>query len=263
MGTPEEDAQLRADVIKEMDAEDSGEQSVDATPDEPKKVDPWEGVNPALKQAFDEMSNRVVSFQATEQRLRQAESRIGAITQELHTVKAVKETPTAAQMAAATESDEKWESLKQDFPDWAEAFDSRFDKKLTARIADLRTELKAEVKTEAPNVDLEDRLLTLFKPKWKETVATEEWREWLAMQPPETAVLVKSDKADDALSLLNAFEESREGMKTATEIAAERKRRLKTSELPKGGKATPLKSEADMSPSELRANIGKEVYADL
>ncbi len=260
--TPEEETtRIRAEVAQEMEAEESGEApAVDArSEEEPKKetVDPWAGVNPALKQAFDEMSNRVSSFQVTEARLKQAESRIGAISNELYTAKKVG-TPTKEQMAAATESDEKWESLKTDFPEWAEAFDSRFDKKLTAKVNELRSELKSE--SAAP--DLEVRLLTLVKPKWKSTVATEDWKNWLAQQPPEKQALVQSPIADDAVSILNEYEEASKSHKSATEIAAERKQRIITSVLPQGGKATPLKSEVDMTPSELRATIGKEIYAE-
>ena len=101
-----------------------------------------------------------------------------------------------------------------------------------------------------------------MKPNWKTTVASQEWKEWLAIQPQETAVLVTSDRAEDAIAIITAFEETTQTQKSATEIAAERKKRIKTAVLPTGGKATPLKSEAEMTASELRANIGKEIYAE-
>jgi nitrogen regulatory protein PII-like uncharacterized protein len=274
--TPEQEAaRVRAEVAAELNAEESGTPPVvDATDGEPKKeeekiVDPWEGVNPALKQAFDVMSSRVETLTATETRLKQAESRIGAITNELHAAKkaaeVVKEAPTAAQMAAAAVSDEKWESLKKDFPEWAEAFDGRFDQKLTVKLKELRDELKEEIKSVVPGTTTENldlRLLSIVKPKWKETVASPEWKEWLAIQNAETAALITSDKAEDAISILTAFEEAKRGSKTATEIAAERNQRLRTAVLPVGGKATPAKSEAEMTAEELRANIGKEIFAE-
>ena len=129
----QEAARVRAEVAEEMEAEESGEARVvdESSPsaeasEQQRTVDPWEGVSPALKQAFDEMSQRIGAVQATETRLKQAESRIGAITNELHVAKkavaTAKDTPSAEQMAAAAESDEKWSTLKADFPDWAEAF---------------------------------------------------------------------------------------------------------------------------------------------
>lgn len=261
MGTPEEEsARVRAEIVEEMKAEEAGEPSVDVdVPQQRKAVDPWEGVNPALKQAFDEMSSRVETLKVTEARLKQAESRIGAITNEMHSVKkAAAEAPTSEQMQAAAASDEKWESLKKDFPEWAEAFDGRFDKKLTAKVRELRDELEGKIKG-GENLDL--RLLNMIKPNWKKTVATPEWKEWLALQSPESAARVSSDKAEDATAIISEFEASR-GQKTATEIAAERKQRIKGAVLPQGGKAIPVKSEADMSAAELRANIGREIYAE-
>ena len=270
METPEQEAvRVRAEVAKEMEAEESGEtQVVDAasTAKKTEHVDPWEGVNPALKQAFDNMSQRVGTLQVTESRLKQAESRIGAITNELHVARTVKATPTAEQMQIAAASDEKWESLKKDFPEWAEAFDGRFDQKITVKLKELREELKTELKGEIvdgkPPADLDLRFLNIVKPKWKAIVASTEWKEWLALQPQETAALVRSDRAEDAISIITAFEETGRTQKTATEIAAERKQRMRTAVIPQGGKATPVKSEADMSAAELRANIGEEVYAE-
>ena len=270
METPEEEAaRVRAEVVEEMKAEESGEPAVDAEPTipaEPPKEDPWEGVNPAIKQAFDEMSQKVSTVQATEMRLKQAESRIGSITNELHAAKKAAETvkaaPSAAQMQAAAESDEKWENLKKDFPEWAEAFDGRFDKKLTSKINELKEEIKNEIAGGKPSADLDLRLLNIVKPKWKETVKTPEWKEWLSKQAPETAALVSSDRAEDAISIITLFEETARPQKTATEIAAERKERMKTSVLPVGGKAVPVKSEADMNAAELRANIGKQIFAE-
>ncbi len=231
--------------------------------------DPWAGVNPALKQMFNDMEQRVASVSVTETRLKQAESRIGAISNELHAAKEaagkVQDSPTKEQMAAAVESDERWESLKQDFPEWAEAFEGRFAKVMAptqASIEGLKAELQILKDRGGSTGEVENRLLTFFKPRWRETVATKEWQEWLAIQPPEQASLVKSDLASDAVTLLDAFEATSQPQKTATEIAAERRRRLKTGALPIGSKATPVKSEADMSAAELRASVGREIFAE-
>lgn len=269
--TAEEIAKMREEVAEELRAEEAGEpvvQTEDQVVDAPPPGDdPWAGVNPALKQAFDEMSSKVQTMATAEARLKQAESRIGAITNELHAAKKaateLKDAPSAAQIAAATESDEKWESLKKDFPEWAEAFDGRFDKKLSAKVKELRDELKEELKGGAKVENLEVRLLNIAKPNWKKTVASPEWKEWLAKQPADRAALVQSDIAEDAISLISEFEETfKAPQKTASEIAAERKQRMKTAVLPQGGKAAPVKSQADMNAAELRASIGKEIFAD-
>ncbi|MDZ4340934.1 MAG: hypothetical protein U1E51_00670 [Candidatus Binatia bacterium] len=274
METPEQEAtRVRAEVAQEMADEESGETLVverTAIERDPEtSEDPWAGVNPALKSMFNEMSERVVTLSATEQRLKQAESRIGSISNELHVAKtavaAAQDAPTAEQIAEAAESDEKWETLQTDFPEWADAIDARLDRKLAVKLTELKKEIKeiggGNTTAEGTAEEVQKGILSYFKPKWQATINSKEWKEWLAMQPEETIALVNSPQATDAVTLIDAFEEA-QPQKTATEIAAERKRRIKTSILPQGGKATPVKSEADMSASELRANIGKEVYAE-
>ena len=280
--TPEEEtARIRDEVAQEMKAEEEGTAPfVDAHKSEPVKeavIDPWEGVNPALKGMFDTMSQTVQTLQGADLRLKQAESRIGAITNELHAAKQaaekVKVAPTAEQMAVATKSDENWENLKKDFPEWAEAFDGRFDNKLSVKLEELKKEIGGGTTTEeleklkttlaeGTQTEIQKGILTFFKPKWKDTIGTNDWKAWIAAQPAEMVALTQSDQAVDAVSLIDQFEEATQKQKTATEIAADRKRRMKTSVLPEGGKAVPVKSEADMSDAELRAKLGKEVFAE-
>ena len=280
--TPEEEtARIRDEVAQEMKAEEEGTAPfVDAHKSEPVKeavIDPWEGVNPALKGMFDTMSQTVQALQGADLRLKQAESRIGAITNELHAAKKAAETvrdaPTAEQMAVAAKSDENWENLKKDFPEWAEAFDSRFDNKLSVKLEALKAEIGGGTTTEeleklkttlaeGTQTEIQKGILTFFKPKWRDTIGTNDWKAWIAAQPAEMVALTQSDQAVDAVSLIDQFEEATQKQKTATEIAADRKRRMKTSVLPEGGKAVPVKSEADMSDAELRAKLGKEVFAE-
>uniref|UniRef100_A0A6M3LV52 Uncharacterized protein n=1 Tax=viral metagenome TaxID=1070528 RepID=A0A6M3LV52_9ZZZZ len=280
--TPEEETtRIRDEIAQEMQAEEEGTAPlVDAHKPELAKeavVDPWEGVNPALKGMFDTMSQTVQTLQGADLRLKQAESRIGAITNELHAAKQaaekVKVAPTAEQMAVATKSDENWENLKKDFPEWAEAFDGRFDNKLSVKLEELKKEIGGGTTTEeleklkttlaeGTQTEIQKGILTFFKPKWKDTIGTNDWKAWIAAQSAETVALTTSDQAVDAVSLIDQFEEATQKQKTATEIAADRKRRMKTSVLPEGGKAVPVKSEADMSDAELRAKLGKEVFAE-
>ncbi len=154
--------------------------------------------------------------------------------------------------------------MKADFPEWAEAFDARFDRKISTGLNELKENLKKELTSEMPKPveDLDMRLLSIVKPRWRETIMTQEWKDWLAAQPPEKAALVNSDKAEDAIALLSAFEEATKSAKTASEIASDRKQRMKAAVLPQGEKATPVKSEADMSLAELRASIGREVFTE-
>lgn len=273
---------LRADVAAELEAEESGEAFtptvVEKTEEDDDKkqaaADPWAGVNPALKAMFDSLSSTIVTLKdQVEPRLKQAESRIGAMTNEFHAAKEaaakVADAPTVAQMEAAAASSGKWESLKEDFPEWAEAIDGRLSsaialikkdqlpKDLTAEIAKVQASI-----AEGTQGEIQKGILAFFKPGWESTVVTPEFKEWIAMQPEGVKSLVHSQLAVDAVTVLDKFEESTKKHKTAAEIASERKLRLAKSTLPEGGPGIPIKSEQDMTDAELRRSIGREVFAE-
>lgn len=282
MELSQEEVKLRAEVAAELEAEESGAApvvdagNVAAAKAKPTvQEDPWVGVNPALKQMFDEMSQKVNAATGNEERLKQAERRIGFLTTDLASAKKAAErvstAPTAEQMAAAAKSDERWESLKADFPEWAEAFDGRFDRKLSEKANELKAEInalkesrggdKTTEEVEAINGKIQEAILTFAKPKWKQTIGSNEWKEWLALQPAETLSLTKSEFAVDAVTAISSFEQAK-AAPSASEIAAARKQRIREAVLPQGGKAAPVKSEADLTRAELRASIGKEVYSE-
>jgi hypothetical protein len=294
--TPEKEAEFRKEVIAELAAEESGEPIV-APAEKPaekepevevkKEVelepeDPWAGVNPALKTQFDEMSTRVSGLDTAEKRIKQLESRIGGITNDLHNAKAatieaakkVKEAPTEAQLKEAAESEEKWNELKEDYPDWAIAFDGRldsrlasFEKKMTPGVdqetlkAELET-LKTTMKTENA-AGIEKAVLTFAHPDWEAKIASDTYKTWVKDQPGDVVAKTQSARAVDAISVLDGFAESqKKPAKTAEQIAKERQDRLDASVLIPGRKTTPPKSEADMTEAELRSSIAREVFAD-
>ena len=276
--TQEEIHKLRNDVAAELDAEEKGEDpppsSVDESKKETQEEDPWAGVNPALKQAFTNMSQQVATLQNTETRLKQAESRIGALTNELHNAKeaaeTVKNSPTKEQMEAAAKSDEAWENLKADFPEWAEAFDGRFNAKIDKAKAEIMSGLHTaeeieqikQTLAEGTAEEIQKGILGFVKPNWKATLALKEYQEWIKAQPEDVINLTKSPFAADAITILDAFEESAGKQRTAEEIAAERKRRMKTAIIPQGKKSITPKSESEMTAAELRTSVAKEVWAD-
>jgi len=282
--TQEEAQQLRQQVAAELEAEESGqvakplekEISTEANAEAKVELDPWAGVNPTLKTMFDEMKQKVSVLDETQNRLRRAESRIGNIANEFSAAKKAAEqvasAPTKGQMAEAAKSEEAWNELKEEFPEWATATDARINFKLDT----LRKELSSgSVNTEALQQEI-DRLkvtmrdgtaeeiqrgiVSFFHPDWEKTITGTDYQNWLKEQPEDIVSKTRSVKAVDAVAVLDAFE-GKAAKKTATEIVAERKNRLRTSVLPEGRKAIPAKSEADMTAAELRATIGAEIFA--
>ena len=286
--TEEEAAAYRAEYAAELEAEESGEPIVDkpvAEPvieKEPVEADPFAGVDPAIKKMFDDLSSKVTNISTSiEPRLKQTESRIGAITNKFNAVEKAAEVaekaPTKEQVAEAAKSDEAWEELENDFPEWATAFDGRMNK----RLAELKSELSPGVDREALNaevakikaemkgeneLEIQKAIISFAHPDWQAMKDSKEFIEWLPKQTGDIADKYKgsdktSDLSADAIFVLNAFKGSTEPAKTAAGIVAERDARLRRSVVPTGRKAAAPKSEADMTMAEQRISVATEVWA--
>ena len=258
----------------EEEPKEEPEKELETKPDE----DPWAGVNPALKQSFDDMSAKVKAFDSMVFRLKQTESRIGAIQNKLSAAEKAAQkppAPTKEEVAKAAAEDKSWEELKEDFPEWAEAVDARFSRAssgiettqkelreamashIQGEIATLRAEMLANEKTR------EKTLLSFKYPDWETTIQTPEYKKFIETEPEEIKQLTFSPLAKDAVKVLDRFEKSKtKTNKSPAEIAAERKRRLQESVSAKGTKTMPAKSEADMTEEELRRKIAAETWAD-
>jgi len=295
--TAEEAAAYRAEYAAEIEAEESGNPIVDkpgvAEPEvdpviekKPVKADPFAGVDPAIKAMFDDLSSKVTGISTTlEPRLKQTESRIGAITNKFNAAeKAAGEAaaveaaaPTKEQVAEAARSDEAWEELAKDFPDWATAFDGRMNKRLAelkkelapgvdrealnAEVAKIKTEMKGE-----NELEIQKAIISFAHPDWQAMKDSKEFREWLPKQTGDIADKYKgsgktSDLSKDAIFVLDAFKGFKEPTKTAAEIAVERTARLRNAVVPTGKKAVAPKSEADMTTAELRTSVAADVWA--
>jgi hypothetical protein len=282
--TEEEAQEYRKQVIADMDAEESGEASPVSTVSESDEdtpaatvpadtdatEDPWAGVNPALKAQFDTMSGKLEGLANSETRLKQAESRIGALTNELHSTKKAaadnEERLLADTTESESESDAKWEELKTDFPDWAEAIENRLAKVKSPEDDGKAIEKLRKTLTEETDEKIEIAVLSFVHPEWETTKESQPYKDWLKDQPEETIVKTKSSKAQDAIDVLDSFgefsDQGEKPQKTAAEITRQRQTRLKKSVALKGGKADAPKSEEDMTDAEYRADYGKKIYAE-
>jgi hypothetical protein len=244
-------------------------------PDEPE--DPWAGINPALRETFDKMSARVTNMDTMAARLKQAESRIGAMQNKLFAAeKAAQEktsAPTKEEIEKAAAEKESWEELKEEHPEWAEAVDVRFAKTRTEfeerQRALEQSHLLATEQFEAKITSMKDEvgeavektMLTFKHPDWETTIESSEYQEWIKAQPEKMQQKTFSNFAKDAIIVLDEFSKTKTN-KTPVEIAAERKKRLEESVSVKGKKAMPVKSEADMDETELRKKIAASVWSE-
>ena len=250
--------------------------------------DIFAGINPALKSHIEGLEERVRGFGTTEERLKQAERRIGSLQQELNNRNQEgdddnssgddgKKAPTDEEVAAAAASEEAWNELLEEFPEWGKAIDARLAaerKGFEDRIAEL-------VKQNQNNIDPEESkrntkkinelTIAMEHPTWKNTVKSEDFNEWAA-QHPELNPKYASEDPEDAIEVLNLYNEfKKEGTgnsgkkKTAEELTREkREQRLSGSELPD---TSPSRLNTSMNPEDMteeqyREYISKEIWKE-
>lgn len=293
--TPEAADKYRDEFAAELEAEESGVPVVDASSSaaepepepkpepEPEPEDPWAGVNPALKTEFEKLTTGnaavITALNASETRLKQTESRIGAITNLLNAAKQeaadAKAAPTQEQIAEAAKSTESFEQLKKDFPEIGDAvdkeMDARFKKFELTRTPEqpgldseeARKLIAEEIDKGTKETD-EQEVDTLIEayPDYFTTIASEPYEKWLSGQSPAVKARTKSNRAIDAISVLDDYVKDTPPEKTAAQILEERQQRLKTSELPVGKSAPSPKTDDELSDEEYRDKIGEEIFAE-
>jgi len=282
----EQEKELKEGEIEAIRAEIAAEEFEEHPPapvKEPEKAepepeeDPWAGVSPTLRKTFDEMAAKVAIMDTMAARLKQTESRIGAMQNKLSAAeKAAQEkppAPTKEEIEKAAAENQSWEALKEEFPEWAEAIDDRFAKTSTEfdkrQKALEESQLLSSQQFEKKVADLADTIaetkektvLSLKYPDWETTILTPEYTDWIKTQPEEVRQKTRSTLAKDAISVLDDFS-NKQTKKPPAEIAAERKTRLEEAVVPKGKKAIPIKGEADMTREELRGKVAAEVWAE-
>lgn len=298
--TAEELAQMRADITKEIWPDKAGDASTakdqqtvidEKAPDEkklPEKKepdDPWAGVSPALRSQFESLRTKVADYDTIANRLKQAESRIGSITNQLHQAKKTADdaqkkldsAPTPEQMQAAAESKKKWDSLKEDYPEWASVIDDRLnEERKIAQDAIKRSEqLEQKISSLENNVSKPDELaaakneigrlreeikIFIKHPDWETLKDDGDFQKFVASRP-DLLEKCKSVKSDDAIAVLDEFKAAK-NQKTPEQIAQERDDRLKRSAAPKTTQQTNKKpaSEDEMTNEEYRAKAIREKW---
>lgn len=236
-------------------------------------ADPWAGVNPALKTMFDDMSGKL---EDSEGRLKQAERRIGSLTNDLHNaqqaVANVDDAPSKAQVAEASQTLEKWEELKADYPEWGEAVEELVNahkgaggiskEQMDAELTNLRDSMEGQTQSK-----IEVAVLRFAYPDYQKTIDSKDYQQWLEKQDENLKVKVRSTSANDAIEVLDAYHDFKDPQPkpkklTAAQIARQRRSRLKSSSETPGRHGVPTKTEEDMSEDELRQKIGREVWAE-
>jgi hypothetical protein len=232
-----------------------------AAEEKPVEQDEWAGLTPTLRAKFEQMQSGLADIGTVKERLQQAERRVGALTNELRDAKKKPEPPPEEEPEVVPESHKQFQS---DYPEIAKPFEERvaamradilkrmpqIDKE--ALTAEVREQVRAEITRELAVERLEEA-----HSGWQQLIETTEFKDWhkTADGVPKVAT-----NFADAKKLLDGFQAFRKTRKSPAEIEAARRERLEESQTVEGKRLPTPKSQADMSPAELRASIAKEVF---
>lgn len=212
------------------------------------KIPQLEQANAQLLHHVKTAEGRVSAMQREFQMARQAASQV-----------APQDAPSQNQVAAAAKNPEKWEQLKQDFPEWAGAMEeyvaaklgsvqsaaSGLDPRAVAAFVQQQVDAsKAEMTRAIEEARIEGRY-----ENWRDTVNSTDFVQWFTVQPPEVRALADSAAARDAIRMLDMFHQTK--TRSATDIRQERGARLAAAATTRPGQTPPPKTLGDMSPEEL------------
>lgn len=106
-------------------------------------------------------------------------------------------------------TDDEWESIKEDFPEIAQAIDAKLSglsNKYEQQIAHLQSQM-APIQQQAHEQfrSSQYQVLEQQHPDWQDIAKSTDFRQWLQYQPPVVQQLVESDSAADAAYLIGSY----------------------------------------------------------
>lgn len=195
------------------------------------------------------------------QRLRNAEGHIGGLGSQLKQQQQLAaqvtarggDAPSAGEIRAAQSSAKAMESLKRDYPEFAEAMEAALTEQMQALKASMPQQPQQAVVTPDDIQLMRSQMeVEIRHPGWQDRVQTPDFQGWLQRQQPEVQMLAASASPRDAIRLLDLHNEA---LKTAT---SQRTQRLSAAAaIPSGrsGSQTRSKAVEDMTPQEYWAYL--------
>ena len=227
------------------------------------EVDPWASLPAALRDEFAGMRAKLGQTDSLEQRLKQAERRLGSVQGELHAAKeaakAAPVAPTAEQIAATAQNQKDWDEVRENFPELARATESRLaaEREEMRKLIPDQTVVRRQIDEELTTykTELAGNFVALKHPDWTSVRESADFKAWNAQQGVRDSM-----NPLEVIAILDDYKQFKATQKTPKQIEAERQQRLEQSTSTEGRNIRPAKSEADMTPTELRAHLAKQVW---
>ena len=256
---------LPQDDDQEMQAQAPEAQSAEEPQQPEQPEDPLAGLPEAVRAKLAQIDQLAQANAQLLHHVKTAEGRVAAMQREFQQARTAQQqvapdqAPSQGQMAAAAKNPEKWEQLKQDFPEWAGAMEEYVASQLGSvkpqgsnldpqAVAQFVHQQVAQTKAEMGRL-LEEARIEGKYDNWRDVVNTTEFAQWFTVQPPEVRALADSAAARDAIRMLDMFHQAKS--RTASEIKQERGARLAAAATTRPGQTPPPKTLDDMSPEEL------------
>lgn len=138
----------------------------------------------------------------------------------------VQAAPTNAEVKAAIENPKEWESLKDDFPEWATATEKYLESRLSgipsdkglspAEIEKAVSEIVDQRVKSALAANASTALEAVYED-WQDDVKTPEFDKWYKSQSQEIQGLAQSSRVKDAKRMLTLFYNSQKPVEKQTE----------------------------------------------
>ena len=227
-------------------------------PEQPE--DPLAGLSPAVRAKLAQIDDLAQANAQLLHHVKTTEGRVAAMQREAQQARqaAMQDAPTQTAISSAAKNPEKWEQLKQDFPEWAGAMEEYVTSKIGVpsqqqslspeAVAQFVQQEVANTKAEMGRLMEEARIEGKYE-NWRDTINTTEFAQWFTVQTPETRALADSPAAKDAIKMLDLFSTAQ--TRSAGDIKQERGARLAAAATTRTGQTPPPKTLGDMSPAEL------------
>ena len=270
---PQEQAQA---IWDQLDAEDSGKAPVAGHEDPPadsstaanptdqapaNKADANDGGEEVAPTSEDILLDKIAGLETmltqVTQRLRNAEGHIGGLGSQLKQQQQLAaqvtarggDAPTAGEIREAQSNPKAMESLKRDYPEFAEAMEAALNEQLQAIRASLpQPQMQQPGVTPQEMERLRNEMAVEIRhPGWQDRVRTPEFMGWMQRQPREVQMLAASESPQDAVRLLDLHSDA---MKS---VSSQRTQRLSSAAaIPSGRSGGNVRQKAveDMSPEE-------------
>lgn len=226
--------------------------------------DPYAGMSDAVRAKLAQIDQLAEANAQLLHHVKTTEGRVAAMQREAQQARAAQQSvapqdaPSQGSIATAAKNPEKWEQLKQDFPEWASAMEEYVGSKVgNAAAGQGLTPEQVQVYVQQQLADTRAEMNKLIEEArvegkhedWKQTINSTGFAQWFAVQSPEIRALADSPLGRDAVRVLDLYQEATKT--SAVDIRQERNSRLAAAATTRTGQTPPPRQLSDLSPEEL------------